>query len=301
MKVIKNYRDWSKVFEQGYNDLNPLAGDVQYTPSQWHDTSTNAPEGGPGLTGDYDYYSAIKSENPPAKDIPTDDKWIAEKFKKLLSSEVALKSLKKRINQVIDLEVNKKYNTSPDKAKIDPINIQAAIQDYFKNDPDGGRYPIAIAGGLGDSIKISHWLGKAAVAKIIPSESNPLVGTITGTITLSINITNSELKKINPNGISIPILINISIDYNISEEQLSKQNLLMTWTIKSIGVSGSTEIKEGPFVSSPIALSINNGKANLKVKINNTAIPILKDKDLKISSYVPQKTGVVDVDITQIA
>lgn len=301
MKVIKNYRDWKRVFEQGENLLDPSNVNIPYTPSPWHDPSMNAPEGGSGVTGDYDYYSSITPGASTIEDIPKDDKYIADRFKKLLSNEVALKSLKKRINQVIDLEVNQKYNISPDKPKIDPINIQKSIEDYFKNDPDGGRYAIAISEGLGDSVKISHQLGKAAIAKIIPTEANPLIGTITGTITLSVNVTNSELKKINPGGVSIPILINISIDYNISETQLSKQDLLMNWAIKSVGVNGSTEIKEGPFVSSPIALSISNGKANLKVKINNASIPILKDKDLKISSYIPQKTGTLDVDMSTIA
>ena len=123
------------------------------------------------------------------------------------------------------------------------------------------------------------------------------MGTINGTVTLTFNIKNSELIKIDPKGISLSALINMTIDYKISETLLN-ENLLMKWRILSSTVS--TEeliINKGPFSTNPISIKVANDKCNLNINVSKTRVlSLLKDKDLKISSYIPQKTGELEID-----
>lgn len=292
MRAIKNYKEWKMILEQG--------GEVPYVSAPWHSISGEAPESPEGWTGDYDITQTVVNV-PNLDNVPEDDKYIAEKFRKLLRSEVALKSLKKRINQVVDSEVNKKYNQDPSKPKIPIIDIQAEVNKYFttgdgKNTPDAKVYAQAIAKSLGDPIKISYWLGGAKVNSINPNESDPLNGTILGSLNLSITITNSEIEKIAKGGLKIRVSISASLIYKISEDQLASDNLLMTWKISNVSVNGSGTVDSGPFTGNPLALKISNGKMNLTWKYGgNTLISLIKDQDLKINSYIPQKSGEVDL------
>ena len=120
MKIIKTYREWRRIVEQD---------EIPYSPQPWHEIdNASAPEGPAGLTGDYDY-SAVNSKDPTVDEVPKDKNWIANKVRRLLGSDnpAVLKSLKKRINTAIDENVNKKFNSSAEKPKIDPINIQSQI------------------------------------------------------------------------------------------------------------------------------------------------------------------------------
>ena len=292
MRPIKNYRDWKMVLEQ--------EGEVPYVSQPWHSISGEAPEAPEGWTGDYDINQTVVNV-PTLDNVPENDKYIAEKFRKLLSSEVALKSLKKRINQVVDSEVNKKYNQDPSKPKVPSINIQAEVDKYFttgdgKNSPDAKVYAQAIAKSLGDSVKTTYWLGGAKVTSIQPNEADPLNGSISGSLNLWITISNSEIDKIAKGGIKIGISIKALLTYKISEDQLSSDNLLMTWKIGDVSVNGSGKVDSGPFTGNPLSLKISNGKMNLTWKYGgNALISLIKDQDLKINSYIPQKSGEVDL------
>ena len=132
-------------------------GEVPYVSAPWHSISGEAPEAPEGMTGDYDISQTVINI-PSIENVPENDKYIAERFRKLLGNATALKSLKKRINQVVDSEVNKKYNQDPSKPKVPAIDIQAEVDKYFttgdgKNSPDAKIYAKAIAKSLGDPIK----------------------------------------------------------------------------------------------------------------------------------------------------
>ncbi len=294
MGAIRNYKGWLNLFEQDGNA--PFDADFEeesfFAPSS---VSIEDVEGGYGKISDLASEPGAWSEIYQKVPVPGEDEDSEETvtpkidllsgFKRLLANPTAKESLKKRLNQVIYKEITSGYR--PTETRID---LQAKLK------ATGNSYMSLMAPTFGDDIKIKPYLSSIKVTDIIPNPENELIGSMTASIQLGLGAKNSEILKLERNGLAMAVSAKLYLSYRLSESQISEKGVIMTWRIKSVQVNGSAKIKSGPFVNSPISVSIVNGKMSVVWNYDaNTNLSLISNQDLQINNFIPEKSGSEDI------
>lgn len=296
MSLIRNYKSWLNLFEQ--EGSFPFDADFEeesfFTPSS---VSIEDIENNYGKISDLAVEPGAWSEQyqrvPTPKESESGEDDLTETpkidllsgFKRLLANPTAKESLKKRLNQVIYKEITSGYR---------PTETQIDLQAKLK--ATGNTYATLMAPTFGDAIKIKPYLSSIKVTDIIPTPGNELIGSMVASIQLGIGAKNSEILKLESNGLAMAISAKLNLTYKLSESQISEKGVIMTWRIKSVQVNGSAKIKSGPFTNSPISVSIVNGMMSVTWNYDaNTNLSLISNQDLKINNFIPEKSGSEDI------